>query len=118
MALMERAGPLLGSQARLGLLAQLLTARGWAGINCGQFSRATRELDEGNRLAVETTQPIWIAISQNGRAALLGLRGEERHANQALGETAELIMALRVSIALAGSELPRGLIELTARRHF
>ncbi len=117
IVLMDRATPLLRAQARLGLLAQLLTARGWAGINTGQFGRATRELEEGNGLAVETAQPIWIAISQNGRAALLGLRGEERQANQTLSETAELILALRVSMALAGSELARGLIELTAGRH-
>jgi len=117
IALMDRAAPLLRAQARLGLLAQLLIVRGWACINTGQFGRATRELEEGNRLAVETGQPIWIAISQNGRAALLGLRGEERQAQQILTETAERIVALRLSMVLAGIELARGLTGLTAGRH-
>jgi len=117
IALMDRAAPVLRAQARLGLLAQLLITRGWAGINTGQFSRATRELEEGNRLAVETGQPIWIAISQNGRAALLGLRGEDQQANQTSAETAARIVGLRLSLVLAGIELARGLTELTAGRH-
>jgi len=117
ISLMDRAAPSLRTQGRLGLLAQLLIARGWAGINTGQFSRATRELEEGNRLALETGQPIWIAIGQNGSAALLGLEGDERQANQILTETAERTGALRLSIVLAGIELARGLTGLTAGRH-
>jgi DNA-binding CsgD family transcriptional regulator len=117
ITLMDRVAPMLRAQARLGLLAQLLIARGWAGVSTGQFSQAAREFEEGNRLAVETAQPIWIAISHNGRAALLGLGGEEQQANQTLAETAEPMLALRLSIAIAGIELARGLIELTAGRH-
>ncbi len=117
IVLMDRAAPMLRSQARLGLLAQLLTVRGHAGINTGQFGQATRELEEGNRLAVETGQPIWIAIGQVGRAMLLGLRGEERQANQLLAETAEPIIALRLSLVLAQIELARGMTAFTAGRH-
>ncbi len=117
IVLMDRAAPMLRSQARLGLLAQLLTVRGHAGINTGQFGQATRELEEGNRLAVETGQPIWIAIGQVGRAMLLGLRGEEHQANQLLAETAEPIIALRLSLVLAQIELARGMTAFTAGRH-
>jgi hypothetical protein len=79
IALMDRAAPVLRAQARLGLLAQLLTVRGWAGISTGQFSRATRELEEGNRLAVEqgsrsgsrsartAAPPYWGSAAKNAR---------------------------------------------------
>jgi DNA-binding CsgD family transcriptional regulator len=117
IALMDRAAPMLRSQARLGLLAQLLTVRGHAGINTGQFGQATRALEEGNRLAVETGQPIWIAIGHVGRAFLLALRGEERQANQILTEIAEPIIAMRLSLVLAQIQLAHGLIGFTAGRH-
>lgn len=115
--LMDRAAPLLRAQGRLGLLAQLLVVRAWAGINAGQFSEAIREAEEGNRLAIETEQPIWIAISQIGRAILLGLRGEERGAEQLIAEASEPLSALRLSVVLAQAEYARGVTDMTAGRH-
>src|SRR5215467_2368658 len=115
--LMDRAAPLLRAQGRLGLLAQLLVVRAWAGINAGQFSEAIREAEEGNRLAIETEQPIWIAISQIGRAILLGLRGDERTAEQLIADASEPLSALRLSIVLAQAEHARGVTDMTAGRH-
>ncbi len=115
--LMDRAAPVLRAQGRLGLLAQLLAVRAWAGINTGQFSDAIRSVEEGNQLAIETGQPIWTAISGMGRAVLSGLRGEESAAEQLITEATEPLASLRLSIVLAKAEFARGVTHLTAGRH-
>jgi ATP/maltotriose-dependent transcriptional regulator MalT len=115
--LMDRAAPVLRAQGRLGLLAQLLAVRAWAGINTGQFSDAIRSMEEGNDLAIETRQPIWTAISGMGRAVLSGLQGEERTAERLIAEATEPVASLGLSIVLAKAEFARGLIHLTAGRH-
>src|ERR1700730_4455825 len=99
--LLDRAAPMLRAQGRLGLLAQLLVVRAWAGINVGQFDEALREAEEGNRLAIETGQPIWTAMSQIGRGILVGLRGDERLAERLITTAGEPLMALRLSVVHA-----------------
>jgi DNA-binding CsgD family transcriptional regulator len=113
--LMDRASPTLRAQGRLGLLAQLLVVRGWAGLNTGQFSDAIRALEEGNGLAIETGQPIWIAISRIGRAVLLGLQGDELAAEKLIAPGDDS-STLRLSLVLAKGEFARGVIAMTAGR--
>jgi DNA-binding CsgD family transcriptional regulator len=115
--LMDRAAPILRAQGRLGLLAQLLSVRAWAGINTGQFSDAIRSAEEANHLAIETAQPIWTAISTMGRAVLSGFRGEERTAEKLIAEGTEPLASLRLSIVFAKAEFARGITHLTAGRH-
>jgi len=115
--LMDRAAPILRAQGRLGLLAQLLAVRGWAGINTGQLSDAIRSVEEGNQLAIETRQPIWTAISNMGRAVLSGLQGEESTAERLITEATEPLAFVRLSIVLAQAEFARGVAQLTAGRH-
>src|SRR5216684_97214 len=45
--LMDRAAPMLRAQGRLGLLAQLLAMRAWAGINTGQLRDAIHSMEIG-----------------------------------------------------------------------
>jgi len=115
--LMDRAAPILRAQGRLGLLAQLLAVRAWAGINTGQLPDAIRTIEEANQLAIETSQPIWTAISKMGRAALSGLQGEERTAEKLIAEAIEPLASLGLSIVLAKAEFARGVTHLTAGRH-
>src|SRR5258707_4409586 len=115
--LINRAAPMLRAQGRLGLLAQLLAVRAWAGINTGQLSDALRSMEEASDLAIETRQPIWAAISKMGRAALSGLHGEERTAEQLIAEATEPVASLGLSIVLAKAEFARGVTHLTAGRH-
>jgi DNA-binding CsgD family transcriptional regulator len=114
--LMDRASPTLRAQGRLGLLAQLLVVRGWAGLNTGQLSDAIRAMEEGNGLAIETGQPIWTAISRIGRAVSLGLRGDERAAEKLIAEAEEDVSTPRLSLLLAKSDFARGVIAVTAGR--
>jgi DNA-binding CsgD family transcriptional regulator len=115
--LMDRAAPILRAQGRLGLLAQLLAVRAWAGINTGQLSDAIPRVQEANLLAIETRQPIWTAISKIGGAVLSGLQGEEHIAEQLIAEATEPVASLRLSIVLAKAEFARGVTHLTAGRH-
>jgi DNA-binding CsgD family transcriptional regulator/tetratricopeptide (TPR) repeat protein len=115
--LMDRAAPVLRAQGRLGLLAQLLDVRAWAGISTGQFRDAINSMEEADHLAIETRQPIWTAISKMGRAFLSGLQGEEGTAEQLIAEAIEPVASLRLSIVLAKAELARGVTHLTAGRH-
>jgi DNA-binding CsgD family transcriptional regulator len=115
--LMDRAAPILRAQGRLGLLAQLLAVRAWAGINTGQLSDAISFVDEACHLAIETRQPIWTAISTIGRAVLSGVQGEERTAEQLITEASEPVASLGLSIVLAKAEFARGVIHVTAGRH-
>jgi DNA-binding CsgD family transcriptional regulator len=115
--LMDRAAPILRAQGRLGLLAQLLAVRAWAGINTGQLRDAIHLMEEANHLAIETRQPIWTAISKMGCAALSGLQGEERTAEQLIAEATEPLASLGLSIVLAKAEFARGVTHLTAGRH-
>ncbi len=117
MELLNRAASGLRAQGRLGLLAQLLVARAWDAIVLGQFGDAIRDADEGNRLAIETEQSIFIAQSQTARALLLGLRGEDQLAQQLITDAAEPLRALRPSIILAAAELARGLTAMTVGRY-
>jgi DNA-binding CsgD family transcriptional regulator len=113
---MDRASPTLRAQGRLGLLAQLLVVRGWAGLNAGQFSDAIRAMEEGHGLAVETGQPIWTAISRVGRAVLLGLQGDEQAAEKLIVEAGDDLNTLPLSLLLAKREFARGVVAMTAGR--
>jgi DNA-binding CsgD family transcriptional regulator len=115
--LMDRAAPILRAQGRLGLLAQLLDVRAWAGISTGQFRDAINSMEEAEQLAIETRQPIWIALSKLGRAVLSGLQGDEGTAEQLITEAIEPVASLRLSIVLAKAEFARGVTHLTAGRH-
>jgi DNA-binding CsgD family transcriptional regulator len=115
--LMDRAAPILRAEGRLGLLAQLLAVRAWAGINTGQLREAIGTAEEANQLAIETSQPIWTAISQLGRAALAGLQGEETTAEELIAGATEPLASLGLSIVPAKAEFARGVTHLTAGRH-
>ena len=91
--------------------------RAWAGINVGQFNEALREAEEGNRLASETGQPIWTAMSQIARGILVGLRGDERLAERLITTAGEPPMALRLSVVHAPTEFAHGIVTMTAGRY-
>ena len=117
LELLQRAGPGLREQGRLGLLAQLLICRAWDEIHVGQFSDALRDAEEGNRLAIETQQPNWIAGSEIALALLAGVRGEEALAERLADEALSWAIPLRLSNLLSVAQLARGLIAMTAGRH-
>ena len=117
LELLQRAGPGLRDEGRLGLLAQLLICRAWDEIHVGNFSDASRDAEEGNRLAIETQQPNWITGSEIALALLAGVRGEEALADSLADEALSRAIPLRLSNLLSVAQLVRGLTAMTAGRH-
>jgi DNA-binding CsgD family transcriptional regulator/tetratricopeptide (TPR) repeat protein len=115
--LMDRVAPTLRAQGKLGLLAQLHVLRALAGLNVGQFVEAQREAEEGNRLAIETAQPIWTAMSQMVRGVLLGLRGDEVLAERLISGAGELLAPLRISVLYRQTEFAYGIVAMSAGRN-
>jgi ATP/maltotriose-dependent transcriptional regulator MalT len=114
LELLGQATPGFRHQGRLGLLAQVLTVRAWDAIHLGWFDDASRDADEGGRLALETGQPVWTAGSQIAQSLLAAVRGDYPLA-EALGAQAErAILPLRLSNLLAVLQLARGLAALSA----
>ena len=62
----------LRADGRLALLAQALILRAWSGLHLGNWHASMPDLEEGGRLAVETSQPLWQARARAGQAALAG----------------------------------------------
>jgi DNA-binding CsgD family transcriptional regulator len=112
--LMDRAAPILRAQGRLGLLTQLLVVRAWAGINSGQFGDAAQAAEEGERLALDTEQPIWAAMSQIARAVVLGVQGEEAAAESLIAEANASLIGARLTVLMAKAEFARGVVAATA----
>jgi DNA-binding CsgD family transcriptional regulator len=117
LILLQRAGSGLRAEGRLGLLAQLLICRAWDEIHVGQFSDALRDAEEGNRLAIETQQPNWIAGSDIAMALLAGVQGEEDRAETLAQGAVARVSQLRLGNLLSVAQLARGLTAMTAGRH-
>lgn len=116
LELLRRAGPGLRAEGRLGLLAQQLNCQAWIETHVGNFTDAARDGEEGNRVAIETEQPIWIAASEISLARLAGLRGDEAEAQSLLHQAESRVAPLRLSNLLSAAQLVRGLTALTAGR--
>ena len=72
--------------------------------------------EEGNRLAIETGQLIWAAISEIGHAVLVTCKATNARRRN-LGRADEQSAPQRLSILLAQAEFARGVIATTAGRH-
>jgi DNA-binding CsgD family transcriptional regulator len=104
----------LRADGRLALLAQALVLRGWDAMHLGSWHAALPDLEEGGRLAAETSQPYWAARARAGEAMLAGLRGEPDVAESLAAEVERVALPSHASAALADAQLARGLAALGA----
>ena len=104
----------LRADGRLALLAQALILRAWSGLHLGNWHASMPDLEEGGRLAVETSQPLWTARARAGQAALAGLRGEADVAEALAAEVDRVALPAHASAALADVQLARGMASLGA----
>ena len=74
--LLDRAERQLRKEARLALLATVLTIHGVAAVGSGQWLLAEEVLDEAERLAGETNQAAWLNRARQVRAGLAGMCGD------------------------------------------
>jgi DNA-binding CsgD family transcriptional regulator len=70
------------SAGSLAVLAQILVKRAWSSIYLADRNTAIADAAEGERLAGETEQPIWIAIARTAAAMSAALRGEHEVAER------------------------------------
>ena len=104
----------LRADGRLALLAQALILRAWSGVHLGSWHASMPDLEEGGRLAAETSQPLWQARARAGQAALAGLRGEADLAEALAAEVDRVALPAHASAVLADVQLARGMASLGA----
>jgi DNA-binding CsgD family transcriptional regulator len=105
----------LRSQGRLALLAHVLVLRAWSAIYLADRNVAIADAEEGDRLASETEQPIWVANARAAAAMLAGLRGEQEAA-EGLAAQAERA-AQPIGTLPAEVQIARGINALGAGRY-
>jgi DNA-binding CsgD family transcriptional regulator len=104
-----RAETRLRQQGRLALLSQVLTMQVLDCLELGDWARAAAAIEEGQRLAHETGQPIWDTGSLSTHAILIGLRGDHQKAQAVAAEVEHSAGGRRLNNLLACVQLARGL---------
>ena len=107
----------LREQGRLGLLAQVLVSRAWAAIQLGDWSVALPAAEEAERLARETSQPLWEAGAQATSAMVAALRGEDAELEVLAGTSERVALPAGATAILASVQFARGWLALGQGRH-
>ena len=108
----------LRADGRLALLAQALILRAWSGFHLGSRPRSVADLEEGARLAVETSQPLWEARARAGQAALRRrCAASPRPPRRWPPRSSASPLPAHASAALADVQHVRGIAALGAGRH-
>ena len=114
--LLDRAEESLRGQGRLGLLSHVLSMLVQVRVELGDWDRAAAAAHEGQRLAIETGQPIWGIGTMVCAARATALRGDWEGALRLAAE-ADLDASRRgLNDLLACVQLARGTASLTAGR--
>lgn len=111
----------LRSEGRLALLAHALVLRAWSAIYLGNRTVAIADAEEGERLALETDQPIYAAIAQAAAAILASWRGDHERAEELATKAERMtqpfgILMAEVQMARGMNALGRGMYD-DAYRH-
>lgn len=112
LAFCAQAATGLRQQGRFAVLAQVLDLQSWAALYLGRWDVTHTAGDEAYRLAIETRQPGWVAITRVGLAVLSALRGAAEAARELVLDAEEAALLTGSSTLLNGVEMVRGLAEL------
>lgn len=115
--ILDVAIPGLRAQGQLGLLAQALVTQAWTAIRRGRWRLAASAAREGNRLAQETAQPLWVTVAELAEATLAAYRGEVDTAERLAASGEKLLLPIGANPMLALVQFPRGAAALAAGRH-
>ncbi|MGI5135659.1 hypothetical protein [Streptomyces sp. CA-106110] len=115
--LLFRAGSTLRKEGRLGFLSHVLSMQVMTHLVLGDLARAAAAAEEGERLAVETGQPVWRTGTLVCDSILKALLGDAQEALRLAAE-AELEAARRhLNDLLSCVQLARGAAWLAAGRN-
>jgi hypothetical protein len=114
--LLDRAEELLRAQGRLGLLSHVVSMLVQVRVELGDWDRAAAAAAEGQRLAVETGQPIWSIGTMVCTARVNALRGDWEGALRLAAKADLDASRRRLNDLLAGVQLARGTAWLSGGR--
>jgi len=115
--LLNRAETMLRDQGRLGVLPQVLSMQVQVHTELGEWDRAAAAADEGQRLAQETSQPIWSTGTLVCDARNHALRGQVDQALTLAAEAELTANRQRLNALLSCVQLARGSAWLSAGRY-
>jgi DNA-binding CsgD family transcriptional regulator/tetratricopeptide (TPR) repeat protein len=103
-------------QGRLGDLARVLFARGWAEMETGDWTGALRSAEESHRFAEETGATVWIAAATIVQAKVAGMRGNSDKFEAYALQADRLIRTPGMNFLTALLQSARGVAALGAGR--
>jgi DNA-binding CsgD family transcriptional regulator len=108
----------LRAQGRLGELARVLFARGWAEMEVGNWAGAMREAEESARLADETGGTLWMAAATILKAKLVGMRGNLDESEAFAAQAERLLLPVGAGFLRALLQIARGASSIGAGQHW
>lgn len=107
----------LRAQGRLGLLAQALVTQATAAVNLGNASVALPVCEEAERLARDTSQPLWMAVAGLIQARAMAIRGDTETAEGLVVESERRLLPIAANPMLALAAVARGTSASSGGRH-
>lgn len=118
VSLLSGSSAALREQGRLGDLARVLFAQGWAEMEVGDWTSAKREVEEAVRFAEETGGIPWIAAATIVKARLAGMQGNLEQSEAHAAEAERMVLSIGASFLLAMLQIARGISAIGAGRHW
>ncbi|MEU9448835.1 AAA family ATPase [Streptomyces sp. NPDC048277] len=115
--LLVRAESILRKEGRLGLLSHVLSMQVMTHLVLGDLARAAAAAEEGERLAVETGQPVWRTGTLVCDSILKALLGDVQEALRLAAEAELEAARRRLNDLLSCVQLARGAACLAAGRN-
>jgi DNA-binding CsgD family transcriptional regulator len=108
----------LRTQGRLGDLARVLFAQGWAEMETGNWAGAMREAEESFRFAEETNGILWMAGATILKSKLAGMQGNLGQSEAYAAQAEHLILAFGAGFLRALLQIARGVSAIGAGQHW
>jgi DNA-binding CsgD family transcriptional regulator len=108
----------LRAQGRLGDLARVLFAQGWAEMETGDWTSAMREAEESVRFGEETNATLWIAGAAILKAKLAGMQGKPEQSEAYAAQAERLLLSIGASFMRVYLQVARGTSAIGAGQHW
>jgi DNA-binding CsgD family transcriptional regulator len=116
-SLLGGAAARLRGQGRLRVLTHALAVRAWAAIMTADYRTAQPAAEEAARLAAETAQPLWQAVTWSAQAALAAVGGDQAAADSLTARVEQHMLPVGASEPLSLAQYARGLAALGQGQH-
>jgi ATP/maltotriose-dependent transcriptional regulator MalT len=107
----------LREQGRLGMLAQVLKTRAWSAILTADYDAAELAAQEAEKLAAETSQPLFQAGAWCASATVAAVRGEQDKVERLTADAERVALGAGASGLLGLVQYARATLSLALGRH-